>query len=973
MMTIKALDSVKQARSYYSAEKGIASYYSSEASAYGGGQWYGRGADALGLRGPIHEKQWNRALEGKFGKGKDSFQVGIADPAKRRPGVDLQFAPPKSVSIMALAVGDDRLIGAHDRAVERTMARIEAQQVFARMKHGGSEKVLTGNLCAALYPHVTDRPVNGVVDCQLHTHAVVLNVTQRPDGQWVSINFGMDEGWIKGAGAIYRMELAKEIRALGYELYETKDGFEIKGVSREIIEMFSARSGQIVDELARQGKTRATATTAEKQTANLATRRGKEKQDGAELRAEWRARAEAVGLVRPSLDQERVSVTRPGPTSTPGAAQAQASYVYEEALARGPVTPTDPVTAKAIATDGVQAAVRHLAERESAFSQSKLIDAVQAFLPAGLVDGHDLEQAITRESEACRLLPATEGRYTTAEAIMREREFIARIKDGLGAVQPIITNAPPVMVTADGKTLNIGQRNACAHILESPDRFTVVQGVAGAGKTTAMKAVREQAEAAGFQVVGMAPMHKSAQELRDAGITNTYTIARACASMPKEIDDKTLIIVDECSMVGAATMADLTEKIAKTGARSVSLGDFRQMEAIEAGAPHRQMQDHVATAVLDEIVRQKNADLKACVEAFAAGRPAEGAELAKPFMREVDLSSLKDVRFDNPHQKRVAEESLIAGAAARYLTDLPREDRDNHMVITGTNVVRREINAGVREDLQERGELSTAEVKIEATEKLDFTEEQIRHASSYEVGQVVEFRRDYQSHGVTDPVDRTHQYEITAIDPDHNKISLVDREDGQKIEWSPQIAQKATISKKFELTVSEGDRVYFRAHDPDRGIVNGDRGTVRQIEDGRIEVATDRGEIVDLRRGDHVDHAYCVTTNSAQSATTGTPIMGHHSDSPTASARQGYVGLSRGTDNAVIFTNSKDDLAKSWSTAKQKETAYEVRLDGYDLDSVPKPDHATERAREDENAGWKPRTEPEHAHETPSPDLGRSR
>lgn len=1118
MMTVKKLDSVKQARSYYQAERGVASYYSSEANAYGGGQWYGRGAEELGLRGPVHERQWNRALEGRFGKGEGAFQVGNPDPEQRRPGVDLTFSPPKSVSIVALAVGDDRLIAAHDRAVERAMARVEEQHAFARMGHGGAEKVLTGNVAAALYRHVTDRPVDGVTDPQLHTHAVILNVTQRPDGQWVSVNLGMSKDWIKASGAVYRMELAKEIRALGYELYETKDGFEIKGVSRETIERFSGRSSQIEKELARQGKTRATATAAEKDAANLATRKGKEARDGAELRAEWRERARRAGLIvtresaaaaqkheartsregrgapgapRPLLDaafrsgdglmtpqyrrsprdkgkekqrrtawqahagagmetraivsiskfriewRERRPIDRASPAiraerrrlayllraansriaadmaasaarakraakgpparsvtpanawgartagpSTPsaggfgrarspghsGRSQAQppetsakevggdgvarpledVAPLYAEAVARGPLPAPDPTTVKALATEGVQAAVRHLSERESAFERDAILVAAQGFLPAGLVTGPDLEQAMRREHESCRLLDATEGRYTTGEAIIREQEFIARIQSGRDAVLPIASNTPAVLQTSDGKTLNTGQTNAARHILETPDRFVAVQGVAGAGKTTAMQVVREQAEAAAYKVVGMAPMHKSAQELRDAGISNTYTIARATASMPQEIDDTTLIIVDESSMVGAETLADLTEKIEKTGARAVFVGDTRQLAAVEAGAPFRQMQDHAQTAVLDEIQRQKNPELKAAVEAFAAGRSGEGANLAKPFMREVDLSSLKNMRFENPHAQRVAEESLIAGACAEYLVSLPREERADHMVITGTNDVRREINADVRTALQERGELSTTEVTIKATEKLDFTREQIRHAGSYTVGHIVEFRRDYQSHGVSAPVDRAHQYQITAIDRDHNKLSLVDRENGQRIEWAPQIAQKATISKPFDLTVSEGDRVYFRAHDPDRGIVNGDRGTVQKIEGGRVEVATDRGKLVEVRLGEHVEHAYCVTTNSAQSATTGTPIMGHHAGSPTASAQQGYVGLSRGRVGAVVFTNSKDDLAKAWAKSKPKETAHEVCLDDLDK-AAPQPDRATERAREAES------------------------
>ena len=986
MMTIDTLESVGQARSYYQAERGIASYYSSEANAYGGGQWYGRGAEKLGLRGPVHERQWNRALEGRFGKGKNAIQVGNPDPEKRRPGVDLTFSAPKSVTIVALAVGDDRLIAAHDRAVERAMRWVEDKQVFARMKRGGTQKVLTGNVCAALYRHVTDRPANGVTDPQLHTHAVVLNVTQRPDGQWVSINLGMSEAWIKAGGARYRMELAKEIRALGYELYKTKDGFEIKGVSREIIEMFSGRDQQIRKYLMEKfGKDRETATTAQKQKANLATRSGKDKRTGAELRAEWGARAKAAGLTLQGLlrrggadlagkvaskadgktiDKAHAKAAESPVGSTGGNVAANVAAVAEQsAPAAGPpvagsfdkvaaesAVPPGPMTPEAAATQGVQAAVRHLAERESAFPHDALVASASEFVPTlpGVVAGRDLDQAIDREARAGRLLPATEGRYTTAEAIARERDFITRVHNGRDAVSPIASDTPAALQTADGKVLNPGQANAARHILESPDRFVAVQGVAGAGKTTAMQVVRERAEAAGFKVVGMAPTHRAAKELRDAGIENTYTIARATTRMPDEIDGRTLVIVDESSMVGAASLSDLVKELDATGARAVFVGDTRQLQAIEAGAPFRQMQAWAKTAVLDDIQRQKNLELKAVVEAFAAGRSAEGAALAKAFMREADFSVLKNeygapMEFHSRKEQHEAYASVIAKEAADEFLSRPPQEIPETIVMTGTNVMREAINLNIREGLQARGDLAREEREIETLQKIDLTKEQIRHVSSFKKGEVVEFRRDYESHGVSAPVARGRQYEIAAIDRDDNKVTLTDRETGQKIEWSPHIAQKAGVSEKKDLSLAERDRVVFRASAQDRGVINGDRGTVTKIEEGKITVTTDRGATLELRRGDHVQHAYSSTVHSAQGATCDQVIVAATSWSPTAVAEQGYVSLSRAREDAVVITDSKEGLAKKWAEAKPKEAAHEVCLD-LDVDS---PDLDVERGPSD--------------------------
>ena len=940
MMTVKTLGSVKQTASYYGREKHISSYYSAEANAHGGGQWYGRGAEKLGLHGPVHERQWKRAIEGQFGRGKDAIRVGNQDPEKRRPGVDLTFSAPKSVSVVALAVGDDRLIGAHDRAVERAMRWIEDRQAFARMKQGGAKKVLTGNVCAALYRHVTDRPAKGVTDPQLHTHSVVLNVTQRPDGQWVSINLGMSQDWIKAGGARYRMELAKEVRALGYELYETKDGFEIKGVSREVIEMFSGRDQQIREYLQKIfGKTRETATGAEKQKANLATREGKDKRSGAEIRAEWAARAKAAGLtLQGLLKRGGAKVAGAGGKTADKTHAESAAGVTAPGKAGGPVADSASVAlpskdaVEIAATKGVQAAIRHLSERESAFQPDSVLVVAEQFIPAGIVAGHDIEQAMKREAGAGRLLSATEGRYTTAEAIARERAFISHIRGGRDAVAPIASDTPAVLQTSDGKTLNAGQANAAKHILESPDRFIAVQGVAGAGKTTAMQVVRERAEAAGYKVVGMVPTHRAAKELRDAGVVNTYTIARATTAMPQEINERTLVLVDESSMAGAATIADLTEKLYVTGARAVFVGDKRQLQAVEAGSPFRQMQDYARTAVLDDIQRQKNLALKACVEAFAAGRTGEGAARAKEFMREADFSVLKDEygrpkEFHSKAEMHAAYAGVIAQEAAAEFLSRPRDEIRQTIVMTGTNVMREMINLNIREGLKARGDLDLTDKKIETLQKIDLTKEQIRHAGSFKRGEVVEFRRDYESHGVSAPVERGRQYEIAAIDRDDNKVTLTDRETGQKIEWSPHIAQKAGVSEKKDLSVAERDRVVFRASAQDRGVINGDRGTVTKIEEGQITVTTDRGATLELRRGDHVQHAYASTVHAAQGATCDHEISAATSWSPTATAEQGYVSLSRARLDAVVITDSRADLAKKWAEAKPKETAHEVNLD----------------------------------------------
>lgn len=102
---------------------------------------------------------------------------------RHRPGYDLTFSAPKSVSMMAMLGGDKRLIDAHNQAVDFAVRQVEALASTRVMTDGQSETVLTGNLVMALFNHDTSRDQ----EPQLHTHAVVANVTQH-NGEWKTLS-----------------------------------------------------------------------------------------------------------------------------------------------------------------------------------------------------------------------------------------------------------------------------------------------------------------------------------------------------------------------------------------------------------------------------------------------------------------------------------------------------------------------------------------------------------------------------------------------------------------------------------------------------------------------------------------------------------------------------------------------------------------------------------------------------------------
>ena len=201
--------------SYY--EDGADDYYAKEGEA---SQWQGKGAEALGLEGAVDSQRFRELLAGKVQDGTAIMRSSTRDDAKARIGVDLTFSAPKSVSMQALIHGDARIIQAHDRAVSKAMEHAE-QRAQARQKVAGKSRVEnTGNLVMAKFRHETSRER----DPQLHTHAIVLNMTQRSDGQWRALRNDEIIKSTKYLGAVYRSELAHELQGMGYQLRHDKDG-----------------------------------------------------------------------------------------------------------------------------------------------------------------------------------------------------------------------------------------------------------------------------------------------------------------------------------------------------------------------------------------------------------------------------------------------------------------------------------------------------------------------------------------------------------------------------------------------------------------------------------------------------------------------------------------------------------------------------------------------------------------------------
>ncbi len=167
MMTVAPVASAAGAADYYSSKDNY--YFLGDLDS----QWLGEGAKQLGLEGPVDLDAFTDLLHGRLPNGVELGRE-VQGNHVHRPGHDLTFSAPKSVSLLILAGGDRRLLEAHHEAVKETLAIIE-QNVSARhTKDGVTSIVPTGKMVAALFTHDTSRNL----DTQIHTHAVLANVTE---------------------------------------------------------------------------------------------------------------------------------------------------------------------------------------------------------------------------------------------------------------------------------------------------------------------------------------------------------------------------------------------------------------------------------------------------------------------------------------------------------------------------------------------------------------------------------------------------------------------------------------------------------------------------------------------------------------------------------------------------------------------------------------------------------------------------
>lgn len=569
-------------------------------------RWLGSAAGALGLSGPVNREDHLKTVQGFDPRTGEALVQKAGE--NRRYAIDLTFSAPKSVSI-AWAVGNEEvrkgIEAAQDRAVEKVLEFMEEKFELGR-RGSAKEGTITKEhvkLLAAAYRHGSSREL----DMQIHTHLMLQNLGLRADGTWGALNEKEIFEWKLSLGAVYRAELSQGMAGLGFDIEADREYFRIHGIPPELEEEFSKRRAQIEKALRNRGLSGGKAA----EVAALDTRKAKEILDTEILEEQWEKIASEYGVTGEAIQSLRIGEREP-----------------REVLIERPEL------------------FRKMTAMEAVFQEKDLFRMVGVACSQsgrGLDDVKKEVEGLLKDPEIVKLRGKDgEIYYTTKEMLALEQEIQALARAGKEDSRHVV---PAEAVKAGiaryefekGFTLSDEQRVAIDHLTLREGRIQILEGHAGAGKSTALVPVRYALEASGYEVIGASLQGKKAAGLeKDTGV-KSQTIASLLRELQGQeqsdgtvspptrlLTDRTVVVVDEAAMNDTWLQASLIRETEKSGAKLLLVGDEGQVPPVAAGNPFRTLKKELGFATLEENRRQVWNWQREASRSIRAGEVKEG-------------------------------------------------------------------------------------------------------------------------------------------------------------------------------------------------------------------------------------------------------------------------------------------------------------------------------------------------------------
>jgi conjugative relaxase-like TrwC/TraI family protein len=647
------------------------------------GQWIGAGAERLGLKEDVTREQFCALCENHNPNDGQRLTQRQQKEGQRRVFYDFTCSAPKSVSVLAVTLNDQRLVEAHEESARIAFRELETFAATRIRKHGIENRDrVTGNLVAAAFVHDSSR----ALDPQLHTHFTVFNATfDKKEMCWKALQArGMYDA-IRYGTAVYRNELARRVQQIGYQIVSAKHGFEIEGVGDDVLKLFSKRAQQR-DTVVKE----------------MEERLGHKLSNNAIALAVHQSRAKKIKGISTAEVRERQL--------------AQLSTDERQSLQRlrAATHPSRLTRIALVENQALNYAVEHVFERKSVVPEHELLNVALSHR-LGHVELKHLKAAVRHSEE----LIITERGLSTKEILATELSLIQTVNAGCDSVAPLLPGYRP----ADW--LGEDQRRAIYHVLRTSDRITGLRGLAGSGKTTTLRELVFACNEAKIEPLFCAPTAAATDVLRKEGFT-AVTLQSLLLSKPSSLKDK-LIVLDEAGAVGMDDMKRLFD-LAKDS-RIVLSGDTGQHGSVPRGDALRLLEQYsdFKSGQLTAIRRQRKAEYRKAVELAAQKRTDEA------FAQLERMNAVSEFSSDK----------LYDSAAKSYLEALA--ENKSALLVAPTWAEIEAVTEKVRDKLKSSGRLAGEEKELQVFDSLSWTEAQKRDAKQYRPGMAIHFHR--RTHG----------------------------------------------------------------------------------------------------------------------------------------------------------------------------------------------------------------------------------
>lgn len=928
MVSVSAPMSASGAASYHKKED----YYTKD-----GGTWFGKTAENLGLTGDVDKDDFALMLSGRDPRTGEQLVDGGGKNHDHRAGVDITFSAPKSVSILA-AAGNEEVIEAHREAVEKVLGMIEERYATVReTTDGQTEKVLTGNIAAAAFEHMTNRNM----DPDLHTHGMLVNMSETESGDYKALSNEFIYQNQKFFGLAYRSELAAELtdRGIKIEITNAKQGlFEVAGVDKNLINDLSSRRAEVVEAKEALKEQYPDASDAKlSEMAALESRQSK-------AQAMQNIR-EQTGLPAGASDKEVLQAHWENKAEEHGTSLSGIISDVKDASVKVGHAQYDVETF-------INKAANGLCETESTFKEQDLIG-MSAKLALGQYTPDQIREGIAEMQSSGRLVNLatndSDKSVMTTDTMKATEQFVYDyIKENNKShdafysyekAHEVIAERMIARTEAGEPVLSENQREFVAQALSSESSIMLVQGFSGAGKTFAAKEFSDIAQEQGYKIRAFGPTAAAATELGKSTGVSAMTIDKMLilagksdqkeeetgiykdldsmlqAQMSKDeehLGQNEIWLIDEGSMLGSKKFADMIDVAAGIDARIVVIGDRNQLQAVDAGKLFGQLQDAgiTDTMQLSDINRQKTEHMKEM-----AGLIRDNAQATAALNVLEERGTVHEISNKAERMEAITNE---------YLSHNPKDT----MLIVSQNAERHELNSTIHDRLNEQGRIAKEEFLLTVRENKSMDTASKSFATSYQEGDKITCSK--AGGGLKAGYEGT----VVEANRDDNSLKLLsyDKKGNEiyKIVDAMEVGQNFSVYREHDIIVSEGDKMVFLKNDTGKkgiGVVNGDTGVLKSIdENGYMTIKRDNdGKNIkfNIEQYSNIDLGHALTSYKSQGQSVNHAIVA--ADSKTETYNDFYVAATRGKLETTVFTDNIDKLRENISQHQEKTSTLDYK------------------------------------------------